>query len=228
MKYYLQCKLFDGQNKYLLRPNQHIIQMISIGIVCEDGRSYYALSKDFNSRKAPQDVLENVIVPVCNEFIAQAPAKTQDTISYIVKKKSVYMGVVAVQVHCGKDASTMAKEIADFLTYRHITVQDPEVGPKTIDGNGKPLEIWGYGCEFDWVAICGLFGGLRKIPEQFPHFPLDLAQLIVMCNMGPRWETTTDPDREKTPFNALACAQSHMKLYNSLMVAIEKEPVCHG
>ncbi len=37
------------------------IDLISIGIVCEDGRTYYAISKEFNPEKADQWVKDNVL-----------------------------------------------------------------------------------------------------------------------------------------------------------------------
>jgi hypothetical protein len=38
------------------------IDLISIGIVSDDGRSYYAVSTEFNPRKASQWVIDNVLV----------------------------------------------------------------------------------------------------------------------------------------------------------------------
>jgi len=38
------------------------IDLISIGVVTEDGRSYYAISTEFNPKKASQWVKENVLV----------------------------------------------------------------------------------------------------------------------------------------------------------------------
>jgi len=37
------------------------IDLISIGIVCEDGRTYYAISTEFNPKKASQWVKDNVL-----------------------------------------------------------------------------------------------------------------------------------------------------------------------
>lgn len=37
------------------------IDLISIGIVCEDGRTYYAISTEFNPKKADQWVKDNVL-----------------------------------------------------------------------------------------------------------------------------------------------------------------------
>lgn len=52
MKYF-----FDTE--FIEEPNT--IELISIGIVCQDGRKYYAISSEFDESKASQWVVENVI-----------------------------------------------------------------------------------------------------------------------------------------------------------------------
>ncbi|MEJ5920565.1 MULTISPECIES: polyadenylate-specific 3'-exoribonuclease AS [unclassified Corynebacterium] len=39
----------------------HTIDLVSIGVVCEDGREYYAVSTEFDERKAGQWVRQNVL-----------------------------------------------------------------------------------------------------------------------------------------------------------------------
>ncbi len=54
MKYF-----FDTE--FIERGAQHPIELISIGIVAEDGREYYAVSNEFNGMHASDWVRENVI-----------------------------------------------------------------------------------------------------------------------------------------------------------------------
>ncbi len=42
-------------------------------------------------------------------------------------------------------------------------------------GDAKP-EFWGYFADYDWVAICQLFGRMIDLPKGFPMFCLDLKQ----------------------------------------------------
>lgn len=51
MKYFLDTKFLEGTQQYAL-SSKPTIDLISIGIVCEDGREYYAISKDFNLKEA--------------------------------------------------------------------------------------------------------------------------------------------------------------------------------
>ena len=52
MKYFLDTEFLEGTQKTWFRYTKPTIDLISIGIVCEDGREYYAISKDFNLKEA--------------------------------------------------------------------------------------------------------------------------------------------------------------------------------
>ena len=53
MKYFLDTEFIEGTQKSWFGINtKPTIDLISIGIVAEDGREYYAISKDFNLKEA--------------------------------------------------------------------------------------------------------------------------------------------------------------------------------
>ena len=52
MKYYLDTEFHEYQRKPLFSKPFRTIELISIGIVAEDGREYYAISKDFDLKAA--------------------------------------------------------------------------------------------------------------------------------------------------------------------------------
>jgi hypothetical protein len=55
MNYYLDTEFIEGQQSRLFGiPTKSLptIDLISIGIVSQDGREYYAVSKDFNLKEA--------------------------------------------------------------------------------------------------------------------------------------------------------------------------------
>lgn len=47
----------------------HIIDLISIGMVAEDGRSFYAISTEFKARKAGEWVQKNVLVHLPDRYV---------------------------------------------------------------------------------------------------------------------------------------------------------------
>ena len=52
MRYFLDTEFLEGTQKKWFGQTKPTIDLISIGIVAEDGREYYAISKDFNLKEA--------------------------------------------------------------------------------------------------------------------------------------------------------------------------------
>src|SRR5215469_8714770 len=97
MKYFFDTEFIeDGKT----------IDLISIGIVAEDGRTYYAESSDCDRSKASDWVKKNILPHLLGD-----PVRTRQEI---------------------------AKEIVEFARI-------------------KP-EFWGYYADYDWVALCQLYG----------------------------------------------------------------------
>ena len=88
MRYFLDTEFLEGTQKTWLGQTKPTIDLISIGIVCEDGREYYAISKDFNLKEAwnrwqqrtgqgdynninPKEywIRDNVLKPIYNELV---------------------------------------------------------------------------------------------------------------------------------------------------------------
>lgn len=61
MKYFIDTEFIEGFWNAVFYKRRHFIDLISIGIVAEDGREYYAISSDFNVKDADSWVRENVI-----------------------------------------------------------------------------------------------------------------------------------------------------------------------
>jgi len=64
MKYFLDTEFIEGFHKPLFGKRRHFIDLISIGIVAEDGRRFYAISTEYNYNDADDWVKENVIMPM--------------------------------------------------------------------------------------------------------------------------------------------------------------------
>lgn len=61
MKYFIDTEFIESFHKPFLGKKRHFIDLISIGIVCEDGRSLYRISNEFNPKDANDWVKDNVI-----------------------------------------------------------------------------------------------------------------------------------------------------------------------
>lgn len=101
------------------------IDLLSIGIVAEDGREFYC-EFDVDHRRASPWVKENVIA-----HLSGAPVYPRSIAAELIKE------------FCGE----------------------------------KP-ELWAYYADYDWVALCQLFGTMMNLPEGWPMYCRDLKQLL--------------------------------------------------
>jgi 3'-5' exoribonuclease Rv2179c-like domain len=77
----------------------------------------------------------------------------------------------------------------------------------------KP-QFWGYYSDYDWVAVCQLFGTMMDLPKWFPKYCMDLKQLSVMLG------SPKHPPQETGHHHALFDAQWNRDLYLALMATV--------
>jgi hypothetical protein len=101
------------------------IDLLSIGIVREDGATYYAEPAETDRSRANVWVQANVI-----------PCLTGPT----------------------KPRQAIADEIREFA--------------------GRSPEWWAYYADYDWVALCQIFGTMMDLPAGWPMYCRDLRQYL--------------------------------------------------
>jgi len=155
MKYFLDTEFIeDGRT----------IDLISIGVVAEDGREFYRCSTQADLTRASEWVREHVL-PSLPIYVRPEWA----------------------------DRAAIARELVAFL-----------------GGDASP-EFWGYYSDYDWVALCQLFGTMMDLPPGFPRWCRDLKQLSVDVGSP---KHPADPAGEH---NALVDARWNRDLYAFLM-----------
>lgn len=102
------------------------IDLISIGMVRDDGATYYAECEEADLSRADEWVRANVLVHLSGEK---------------------------------KPRRVIAQEIVAFA--------------------GEAPEFWAYYADYDWVALCQLYGRMIDLPKGWPMFCRDLKQLAV-------------------------------------------------
>lgn len=128
----------------------HTIDLISIGIVCEDGREYYAVNHDADWKRIEKDdwLMTNV-VPHLPMRRGEKPYKFENR-SWIwgLDMKSTLI----------KPKWLIANEVREFLL-----------------ANSKP-ELWAYYAAYDHVALAQLWGKMISLPNGLPMYTHDLKQ----------------------------------------------------
>jgi hypothetical protein len=199
MKYYIDTEFLEGtQSKKLLGitygQTKPTIDLISIGIVAEDGREYYAVSKEFNleeawnrwqynennvSGKNQQGkeywIRENVLRPIWEElsFRYIEDRRFPDDNSLFTCKS-----LKNLLDKYGKTNKQIAEEIKEFCDDNKTTRAFHLEQSLRSDSNKdfRKIEFYGYYADYDWVVFCWLFGNMIDLPDGFPQYCIDLKQ----------------------------------------------------
>ncbi|MFL1441810.1 3'-5' exoribonuclease domain-containing protein [Nocardiopsis protaetiae] len=124
------------------------IELISIGIVAEDGREYYAVAEDAPWRRIKKDpwLMENVV--------RSLPHGAGDWKNHMPRS-----WVIDFADHRVKPKKAIATEVREFLL-----------------AGDTPPELWADYGAYDHVALCQLWGRMVDLPPGLPMFTRDLQQ----------------------------------------------------
>ncbi len=126
------------------------IELISIGIVCEDGREYYAVNADMPVKRIRkhQWLMDNVVPGL--------PQPHGDWINHMPRRWLFdYHNPVVMR------RERIAVEVRNFLL-----------------ATGQPVELWADWGAYDHVVLCQLFGSMVDLPAGIPMFTNDIEQEI--------------------------------------------------
>ena len=202
MKYFMDTEFLEGSQKLRLfgwntgLDDVNTIDLISIGIVSEDGKEFYEVSKDFNLKEAWNRfqwkttsnsvrssanvksfkmrevkeywIRENVLLPIFKEFLK---LETE----YLIKQRRIigYAPPLDTQFtyrnfkRLLKRFGKSNKEIAELI---------PDFCRVPTEHNFP--EFYAYYGSYDWVVFCWLFGKMIDLPKGFPMFFKDLKIML--------------------------------------------------
>lgn len=150
MKYFLDTEFIE---------NGHTIDLLSIALVSDDGRSLYYQHKNAKFKDAGDWVWRNVF-PRLNHFDMRGDRSCQPLSGSL-----------------GDKSSTCAA--SDCPWRSRWEIRDAVIQFCDQERFGKP-EFWGYYSAYDWVAFCQLFGAMVSLPKGYPMFCRDLIQWCKM------------------------------------------------
>lgn len=152
----MDTEFIEGFHKPLFGKRRHFIDLISIGIVREDGMSFHAISSEYNYDDADSWVKENVIAPLYVKYV-HGDARNRLTVCNFNKEIGIPLNFIKLQIlnvlDCWRDT-----------LYWRAPVTTPE--------------IYGYYADYDWVLFCSLFGRMIDLPKGFPMHCIDLKQML--------------------------------------------------
>lgn len=241
MKYFIDTEFIEGFKKPMFGKKRHFIDLISIGIKCEDGRTYYAISNEWSAYDANDWVLNNVIrkLPLISK-------KRESFREFMYRTTGMSDKIEWIE---GKSNKQIAQEIVEFVNpdlgfhvggYSNSELREGGRLYSHFEGHNVIMvdnhfiaqpEFWAYYADYDWVVFCSLFGTMMDLPEGFPMYCNDLKQLM-RDKILKNWYTDPFafvPDgvfdqlkamegypKQENEHNALADAEWNQQLFNFL------------
>lgn len=226
MKYFLDTEFIEGFHKPLFGKRRHFIDLISIGIYAEDGREFYAISKEFNYNDADAWVQDNVILPMYLDEVKKDWDRFKYLSGYTGYDEAFTKSNLKLMLrHKGWKNKEIKKGIIDFV--RPGIMQRKE----GFDYNSEP-EFYAYFADYDWVVFCSLFGRMIDLPKGWPMYCRDLKQMLDVYaksyddhfmngNESFEWRLKVIKNKDSYPkqsneHNALSDAKWNHALYNFL------------
>lgn len=171
------------------------IDLLSIGIVAEDGHEFYRQNANADLNKANPWVKENVIPRLlsCPKGLIQV----------------AHRGAKCGHPECPwRPNYLISRELYEFVNGVSWT-------------SGSPLrpndpEFWGYYADYDWVAVCQLFGRMVDLPSGWPMYCRDIKQYADYVG---KFDL---PPEDKNEHNALADARWNKRAYEYI-VEVDKD-----
>lgn len=149
------------------------IELISIGIVCEDGREYYAVNADMDQDriKSHRWLLNNVWPHLPLAGFKRKPATVGGEINQVIDTP----GRIDRTDSRVKPKWVIANEVRDFLLHGYIPAGTEGVTDATTPVGEAP-ELWAYYAAYDHVALAQLWGPMAELPNGIPMYTHDLRQ----------------------------------------------------
>ena len=202
MKYFIDTEFLEGkQDKRFLGikygETKPTIDLISIGIVAEDDREYYAISKDFNLKEAwnrwqskkvivddvnciieiehwiRDNVLKHIWLELSDKHYYHTTNLFDKRHPIYNEKNFTYNSLKYLINRYGKTNVEIAKEVNTFCTRPY---KDVNTGINYLSKTTP--KFYAYYADYDWVAFCWLFGNMIDLPNRFPMYCNDLKQTL--------------------------------------------------
>lgn len=206
MKYFIDIEFLEGTQKRRIGNielpkyfnTKNTIDLISIGIVVEDGTEYYAISKDFNLKEAWNRwqwkdegnsvgirigvlskytkeywIRENILKSIFKEWVKEDKNWTNKEIT-LGNWDFNYRNFKYFLNKYGKTNKQIVEDIKSII-FTPDKVEYTDIYPNTYPKN---IEFYGYYADYDWVAFCWLFGNMIDLPKDFPMYCIDLKQIL--------------------------------------------------
>jgi len=163
MNYYIDTEFHEYK-----KDGINTIELISIGIVTEDGSELYLISSEFDIDAAWDNdwLKDNVLHSIFRDTYKETTFTKEGFRELILGNADTYC------INVGLTNNQIADKIIEFIAKVGIDKRFPRL--KKLG----PIHFYGYYADYDWVVFCWLFGRMIDLPKEFPMYCIDLKQLL--------------------------------------------------
>jgi hypothetical protein len=200
MKYFLDTEFFETELSIRQIGVIPTIDLISIGIVDEDGREFYKLNNEHKLDYSWENdwLKKNVFKQIYNEII---PNFDHDK-NFIFDEETLKLLFSVF----GSTRKEIVEEILSFV------------------GKDKTPKFYGYYADYDWVVFAQLFGRMTDLPKGWPMYCVDLRQMMDQNGLTRKWKEKNCPD-PLMEHSALEDARWNRELYNQICIFNDRNNV---
>lgn len=163
--------------------------LISIGLIAEDGRTFYAEFNDYDESQIDDWLKENVIA----NLLMEPPPPDQD--EYYTKsrfKKDIPLTKLSC-VQMRGNSEEIKKELEIWLS------------------EAESIELWSDCLSYDFVLFNQLWGHAFNIPKHVYYIPFDICTMFKLLNI--------DPDINREEFSGMIeGAEKHNALWDAKVI----------
>jgi hypothetical protein len=180
------------------------IELISIGMVAEDGRELYLVNRDAPLRRKWWSPWRKTRIErhpwLMSNVVPNLPQPHGDWINQMPKRWLIDFHDPAVQ-----STAKIAEVVERFLLGDDLETY-------------SDLELWADYGAYDHVVLCQLFGRMIDLPPGVPMFTNDLRQELRHCGNPPL------PEQPAGLHNALADARHLKTCFEALATRLPSKP----
>jgi hypothetical protein len=202
MNYYIDTEFLEGFHKPIFGRRRHFIDLISVGIVSEDNREYYAINKDFDFKAAWNSfqmkrinvsgdakniwkegyymvkeywLRENVLKPIFKELWYD---KCHLLNLHHVTNDFTYSNFKKLVSIYGQSIDDIRYGIFSFFFPLAVNEWVGSLDELWTAGKTEKVALYGYYSSYDHVLLCSIFGKMIDLPNGVPMLTYDLKQQL--------------------------------------------------
>jgi hypothetical protein len=168
--------------------------LISIGIIADNGAKFYAELNDYDKTKIDEWLQTNVI----DNLLFSAPPEDEDEY-YSMSRLKFAVNNTPIRDNCSIEMRGSMATVGDELKV-------------WLSQFKEKIDVWSDVLAWDWVLFCELLGGGLAVGQYVNYIPFDIATLMVNKGVDP------DINREKLAKFDESKAVKHNAMHDAIII----------